>query len=74
MDKSKTYFCLGNGELGCDGCGTEKNWQVIDGLPNEFRKQALEKFVRVDDTVCILKGRPWFVPPTKYEPPKGADQ
>lgn len=65
MDKSKTYYCLGNGALGCDGCGTEENWWAIDDLPDEFRKRALKEFVRVDDTVCILKGRPWFVQTTK---------
>lgn len=62
MDKSKTYFCLGNGERGCDGCGQEKNWQALNKLPDEYRKRAQETFTRVDDTECILRGRPWFIP------------
>jgi hypothetical protein len=62
MDKSKTYFCLGNGERGCDGCGQEKNWQELNKLPDEYRKRAQEEFTRVDDTDCILRGRPFFVP------------
>lgn len=71
MDKSKTYFCLGNGERGCDGCGQEHNWQELNNLPDEYRKRVQEEMQRVDDTECILRGRPWFVAAPKKPIPTG---
>jgi len=72
---NKTYYCLGNGERGCDGCAAEKNWQSINELPNEYRirLQSNQNFVRVDDTECILRGRPYYkttapIEPVKQEP------
>lgn len=67
-DKCKTYFCLGNGERGCDGCGIERNWQELNKLPDEFRKRLQAEMQRVDDTECILRGRPWFVQTTNNIP------
>lgn len=29
-------FCLGNGEIGCDGCGQEKNWKTLNQLPKHI--------------------------------------
>lgn len=53
-------YCLGNGALKCDGRVKEKNWQSLNQTSDELRKLAQEKLTRIDDTVCILKGRPWF--------------
>jgi hypothetical protein len=53
-------YCLGNGALKCDGCLKEKNWQTLNKLPDNLRKQIQAKLTRIDDSVCILKGRPWF--------------
>lgn len=60
MDTAKKYFCLGNGELKCNGCGQQKNWSELNELPDEERKSIQETMQRVDDTECILRGRPWF--------------
>lgn len=55
-----THYCLGNGEPGCDGCGQEKNWQTLNQLPDALRKVLQAQMVRIDDTGCILRGRPFF--------------
>lgn len=56
-----THYCLGNGSIGCDGCGREKNWQMLNQMPNALRLALQRKAMRVDDTTCILSGRPWFI-------------
>ncbi len=71
MDKNKTYYCLGNGESGCDGCGQEYNGQQLNELPDEYRKRMQAEMQRVDDTECILSGRPWFVIAPKKPIPTG---
>lgn len=53
-------YCLGNGALGCDGCGQEKNWQLLNQLPDALRKNMQAQMKRIDDTQCILRGRPFF--------------
>ena len=53
-------FCLGNGALGCDGCGQEKNWQTLNQLPDALRKSIQAQAIRIDDTQCILLGRPYY--------------
>ena len=70
--KNKTYYCLGNGERGCNGCETEKNWQSINELPNEYRIriQNDHNFIRVDDTECILQGRPYYQASAPVQPVK----
>ena len=56
-----THYCLGNGELKCDGCGQEKNWQTLNQMPDTLRKSLQAQAQRIDDTDCILSGRPWYV-------------
>lgn len=56
-----THYCLGNGALKCDGCGQEKNWQTLDQMPDTLRKHLQAQAQRIDDTDCILSGRPWYV-------------
>lgn len=53
-------FCLGNGELNCDGCGQEKNWKTLNQLPDQLRLAMQKTATRINDTDCILSGRPWY--------------
>lgn len=52
-------FCLGNGECKCDGCGQEKNWQLLNEMSDPWRKNKQAEMTRIDDAECILRGRPW---------------
>lgn len=63
-DIAITHFCLGNGALKCDGCGQEKNWQTLNQMPDALRKSMQSQAQRIDDTECILRGRPWYVTAT----------
>ncbi len=56
-----THYCLGNGEMKCDGCQQEKNWQTLNQMPDALRKPLQAQAQRIDDTDCILAGRPWRV-------------
>lgn len=56
-----TNYCLGSGEPKCDGCKQEKNWKALNQMPDAWRKQAQAQAQRIDDTACILSGRPWYV-------------
>lgn len=58
--KGIAHFCLGNGERGCDGCKREKDWQILNQLPDALRKAMQATAERIDDTECILRGRPWY--------------
>ena len=53
-------YCLGNGELGCDGCAQEKNWMILNTMPDVLRKKVQEHARCIDDTDCILGGREWY--------------
>ena len=55
-----TNYCLGNGELKCDGCRQEKNWQTLNQLPDALRLAMQKTATRINDTDCILSGRPWY--------------
>lgn len=54
-------FCLGNGELKCDGCGQEKNWKTLNQLPNTLRLAMQKSATKINDTECILRGRPHYI-------------
>ncbi len=54
-----TSFCLGNGALMCDGCPQEKNWKMLNQLPDPLRLELQAKAQRIVDDACILSGRPW---------------
>ena len=56
-----SHYCLGNGALKCDGCGQEKNWQTLNEMPDTLRKAMQADMQRIDDTDCILTGRPWYL-------------
>lgn len=56
-----THYCLGNGEPKCGGCGQEKNWQMLNQMPDTLRKSLQAQALRIDDTDCILSGRPWYL-------------
>lgn len=47
--------------IGDDGCGQEKNWQTLNQMPDTLRKPLQAQAQRIDDTDCILSGRPWYV-------------
>lgn len=53
-------YCLGNGAIKCDGCKKEKNWQLLNQMPDELRKALQDKAFRINDTECILSGRKWY--------------
>lgn len=53
-------YCLGTGELGCDGCGQEKNWQALNRLPDKERLAIQEKAISIEKFACIYLKRPWF--------------
>ena len=58
-----TSYCIGNGELKCDGCRQEKNWQTLNQLPDSFRLAMQKAATRINDTACILAGRPFYIGP-----------
>jgi len=64
MEEMITLFCLGNGELGCDGCQREKDWKTLNQLPDPLRLAIQGQAKRIDDMVCILAGRPLYKPST----------
>ena len=55
-----THYCLGNGEPKCDGCKQAANWQTLNQLPNTLRLKLQAQAQRIDDTACILSGRPYY--------------
>ena len=55
-----THYCLGNGDLKCAGCGQEKNWQMLNQMPDVLRKALQARAQRIDDMACILSGRAWY--------------
>lgn len=56
-----THYCLGNGEIKCDECKQEKNWQTLNQMPDVLRKSLQAQMQRIDDTECILSGRIWYM-------------
>lgn len=66
-----TAYCLGNGALRCDGCGQEKNWQALNQMPDALRLAMQKTATRIDETACILAGRPFYIGP---QPSKGRDE
>ena len=61
-------FCLGNGALKCDGCLQERNWQTLNQLPDALRLAIQKTAIRIDDTDCILAGRPFYIGPQPRKP------
>ena len=58
--KNMTHFCLGTGAIACNGCPQESNWQTLNQMPDVLRKSMQLRMQRIDDTACILSGRPWY--------------
>jgi len=54
------HYCLGTGEKKCEGCKQEKNWKILNQMPNTLRKAIQQNAQRIDDERCILSGRPWY--------------
>lgn len=65
MNEQITHYCLGNGERKCDGCQQEKNWQILNQLPDALRLSIQRQATRINDTDCILRGRPYYTGATK---------
>lgn len=63
-----TAYCLGNGARGCDGCDKEKNWQTLNQMPNALRLSIQRTAKRINDTDCILSGRPHYSSTQSEEP------
>ncbi len=55
------HYCLGTGELKCNGCKQERNWQTLNQLPDAMRKAIQSSAKRIDADDCILSGRPWYL-------------
>lgn len=51
----KTY-CLGNTHAKCDTCQHEKNWQMLNQMPDALRKPMQSQAQRVNDDRCRLTG------------------
>ena len=49
----KTY-CLGYTHEKCDTCQHEKNWQMLNQMPDALRKPMQLQAKRVDDDLCRL--------------------
>jgi hypothetical protein len=47
-------YCLGYTHEKCGTCQNEKNWQILNQLPDSLRKTFQATAVRVDDTKCRL--------------------
>lgn len=47
-------FCLGYTHSKCGSCQHEKNWQMLNQLPDPLRKLMQAEMVRVDDEKCRL--------------------
>jgi len=62
-EKGISAFCLGNSALKCDGCGQEKNWQTLNQLPDALRLAIQKTAKHINDTDCILSGRPFYIGP-----------
>lgn len=58
-----TRYCLGTGLSPCDGCQMETNWRTLNQMPSALRTALQAQARRIDDTECILSGRPWYVAP-----------
>jgi hypothetical protein len=56
-----TRYCLGTGLSPCDGCQMEANWNMLNQMPAALRTALQAQASRIDDTDCILSGRPWYV-------------
>lgn len=50
MDK----YCLGYTHAKCDTCQHEKNWQILNQLPDALRKSMQKEAKRVDSDKCRL--------------------
>ena len=51
----KTY-CLGYTHERCSTCQHEKNWQMLNQMPDALRKLMQSQMQRVDDDRCRLTG------------------
>jgi hypothetical protein len=60
MGKAFDLFCLGNGSEKCNGCQKEKNWQMLNQMPETLRLAIQKQAKRINDDECILRGRPWY--------------
>jgi hypothetical protein len=49
-----THYCLGNGEMKCDGCKQEKNWQTLNQMPDALRKTMQAQAQRIDDILYAV--------------------
>ena len=49
-------YCLGYAHEKCGTCQHEKNWQVLNQMPDALRKPMQSQAKRVDDDLCRLTG------------------
>jgi len=60
MIEKMEWFCLGTGEVKCDGCQKEKNWQMLNQMDDALRKSIQQQAIRVNEEECIIRGRPFY--------------
>ena len=49
-------YCLGYTHERCSTCQHEKNWQMLNQMPDALRKPMQSQAKRVDDDLCRLTG------------------
>ena len=49
-------YCLGYTHERCGTCQHEKNWQMLNQMPDALRKLMQSQMQRVDDDRCRLTG------------------
>jgi hypothetical protein len=47
-------YCLGYTHVKCETCQNEKNWQILNQLPDSLRKVMQATAIRIDSTKCRL--------------------
>lgn len=58
-----TTFCLGTGCMDrCRTCQHEKNWQVLNEMPDALRKPMQGRMERVDNSRCQITSGTLYAP------------
>ena len=61
-------FCLGYAHEKCATCQHEKNWQMINQIPDALRKSMQQKMRQIDDERCRLTKMSEYLPAPELKP------